>query len=103
MREITHFIGGQAVAGASGRFSDVFNPNTGRVQARAPLASAAEVDACVANALAAQAVYRPDLFDAATGNAATDFPDDPIGLKFGPAFRSDDLEAYVAALARKAK
>ena len=55
MREITHFIGGQAVAGASGRFSDVFNPNTGRVQARAPLASAAEVDACVANALAAQA------------------------------------------------
>lgn len=54
MREITHFIGGQAVRGASGRFSDVFNPSTGQVQARAPLASEAEVNACVANAVAAQ-------------------------------------------------
>ena len=54
MREITHFIGGQAVRGASGRFSDVFNPCTGQVQARAPLASDAEVNACVANAVAAQ-------------------------------------------------
>ncbi|MEI6282926.1 MAG: aldehyde dehydrogenase family protein, partial [Alphaproteobacteria bacterium] len=54
MREITHFIGGQAVRGASGRFSDVFNPSTGQVQARAPLASDAEVNACVANAVAAQ-------------------------------------------------
>jgi len=54
MREITHFIGGQAVRGASGRFSDVFNPSTGQVQARAPLASDDEVNACVANAVAAQ-------------------------------------------------
>ena len=54
MREITHFIGGQAVRGASGRFSDVFNPCTGQVQARAPLASDAEVNTCVANAVAAQ-------------------------------------------------
>ena len=54
MREITHFIGGQAVRGASERFSDVFNPSTGQVQARAPLASDAEVNACVANAVAAQ-------------------------------------------------
>ena len=54
MRDITHFIGGQAVRGASGRFSDVFNPCTGQVQARAPLASDAEVNACVANAVAAQ-------------------------------------------------
>ena len=41
MRDITHFIDGAAVAGASGRFSEVFNPNTGEVQARTPLASVA--------------------------------------------------------------
>ena len=53
MRAIPHFIGGQAVPGNSGRFGDVFDPNTGQVQARVPLATAAEVDACVADALAA--------------------------------------------------
>ena len=26
-RELTHYIGGKAVAGTSGRFDDVFNPN----------------------------------------------------------------------------
>ena len=35
MREITHFIDGVSVAGTSGRYGDVFNPNTGEVQARA--------------------------------------------------------------------
>ena len=54
MREIDHFIGGRSVAGASGRFADVFDPNTGRVQARVALASAAEVDAAIADAAAAQ-------------------------------------------------
>ena len=34
MREIGHFIGGKEVAGQSHRFGDVFNPNTGEVQAR---------------------------------------------------------------------
>ena len=29
MREIGHFIGGKAVKGSSGRFGDVFDPNTG--------------------------------------------------------------------------
>ncbi len=52
--ELGHFIGGKTVAGTSGRFADVFDPNTGAVQARAPLASAAEVAAAVANAQAAQ-------------------------------------------------
>jgi malonate-semialdehyde dehydrogenase (acetylating)/methylmalonate-semialdehyde dehydrogenase len=33
MREIGHFIGGKEVKGASGRFGDVFNPNTGEVAA----------------------------------------------------------------------
>ena len=54
MRTIDHFIGGRPVAGASGRFSDVFDPNTGQVQARVPLASAAELDAAIGNAAAAQ-------------------------------------------------
>jgi malonate-semialdehyde dehydrogenase (acetylating)/methylmalonate-semialdehyde dehydrogenase len=54
MREIGHFIGGKAVKGSSGRQGDVFNPNTGEVQARVALASKAEVEAAVANAAAAQ-------------------------------------------------
>ncbi|MGF1552390.1 MAG: CoA-acylating methylmalonate-semialdehyde dehydrogenase [Paracoccaceae bacterium] len=52
--DLTHFIGGEHVAGRSGRFADVYNPATGEVQARAPLASAEEVAAAVANAKAAQ-------------------------------------------------
>jgi malonate-semialdehyde dehydrogenase (acetylating) / methylmalonate-semialdehyde dehydrogenase len=54
MREIGHFVGGQPVAGRSGRFADVFNPSTGAVQARVALASRAEVRAVVENARAAQ-------------------------------------------------
>ncbi|MDB5494330.1 MAG: mmsA1, partial [Phenylobacterium sp.] len=54
MRDISHFIDGASVAGTSGRFSDVFNPNTGEVQARVALASQAEVDAAVASAVRAQ-------------------------------------------------
>jgi malonate-semialdehyde dehydrogenase (acetylating)/methylmalonate-semialdehyde dehydrogenase len=54
MRELTHFIGGAHVAGASGRFADVFDPNTGEVQARAPLASRREVARAVDNAQEAQ-------------------------------------------------
>ena len=45
--EIKHWIGGHAVAGTSGRFGDVFHPASGRVQARVPLATDAEVDAAV--------------------------------------------------------
>jgi len=54
MREITHFIDGAAKAGASGRFGDVFNPNTGEVQARVQLATTAELDAAVQVAARAQ-------------------------------------------------
>ena len=57
MRDITHFIDGASVAGTSGRFSDVFNPNTGEVQARVALANQAEVDAAVASAVRAQATW----------------------------------------------
>ena len=47
MRDIHHFIDGASFTGASGRFADVFNPNTGEVQARVQLASVAEMDRAV--------------------------------------------------------
>ena len=53
MRDIDHFIGGAAFAGASGRFSDVFNPSTGEVQARVQLATPDELDRAVQSAQAA--------------------------------------------------
>ncbi|MES2724021.1 MAG: CoA-acylating methylmalonate-semialdehyde dehydrogenase [Pseudomonadota bacterium] len=57
MREITHFIDGVSVAGTSGRFGEVFNPNTGEVQARVALATPAELDAAVQAALRAQPAW----------------------------------------------
>ena len=54
MRTISHFIDGAAFAGSSGRFGDVFNPNTGEVQARVALASAGDLDAAVQSAAKAQ-------------------------------------------------
>ena len=57
MREITHFIDGVPVAGTSGRHGEVFNPNTGEVQARVALATAAELDAAVQAALRAQPAW----------------------------------------------
>src|SRR6204780_5103028 len=53
MRDIGHFIGGKEVKGASGRTGDVFNPNTGEVQAKVALASKSEVEKAIANAQAA--------------------------------------------------
>jgi malonate-semialdehyde dehydrogenase (acetylating)/methylmalonate-semialdehyde dehydrogenase len=52
--DLTHFIGGQRVCGASGEFGDVFDPNTGQVQARVPLADAEETREAIANAAGAQ-------------------------------------------------
>ena len=54
MRQIDHFVDGNSLVGASGRFGDVFNPNTGEVQARVGLATAAELDAAVQIAAKAQ-------------------------------------------------
>ncbi|GAB6859280.1 CoA-acylating methylmalonate-semialdehyde dehydrogenase [Microbacterium xylanilyticum] len=58
VRDITHFIGGSAIPGSpeanGGRWGDVFDPSTGAVQARVPLASAHEVRAAIADAEAAQ-------------------------------------------------
>ncbi|MCB1777086.1 MAG: CoA-acylating methylmalonate-semialdehyde dehydrogenase [Candidatus Competibacteraceae bacterium] len=50
---LQHYINGQRVEGASGRYSDVFDPATGAVSARVPLASAAEVEKTIAAAQAA--------------------------------------------------
>jgi malonate-semialdehyde dehydrogenase (acetylating)/methylmalonate-semialdehyde dehydrogenase len=57
MREIGHFIGGKTVKGTSGRQGDVFDPNTGEVQAKVALASKSEVEAAIANAEAAQPAW----------------------------------------------
>ncbi|AOZ69697.1 methylmalonate-semialdehyde dehydrogenase (acylating) [Rhodobacter xanthinilyticus] len=54
MKEIGHWINGKLVAGTSGRFTDVYNPATGEVQAKVSLATKAELDAAVAAAEAAQ-------------------------------------------------
>lgn len=54
MRDIAHFVNGQALVGTSGRFGDVFDPNTGEVQARVQFATAAELDAAVQIAAKAQ-------------------------------------------------
>ena len=53
VRELTHFIGGESVKGASGRFGEVFNPALGTVAARVKLASQSEVAHAVAKAKAA--------------------------------------------------
>jgi len=53
MRNLTHFIGGKHVQGTSGRYGPVYDPMTGEVQAKAPLASAAEMRAAIDNAAAA--------------------------------------------------
>jgi malonate-semialdehyde dehydrogenase (acetylating)/methylmalonate-semialdehyde dehydrogenase len=57
MRTVHHFIDGRAVEGSSGRFGEVFNPNTGEVQAKVALASAAELDAAVQAAAKAQTAW----------------------------------------------
>ena len=57
VRDIQHFIAGKAFASASGRSGDVFNPNTGRVQARVGLGTAEELERAVASAAAAQPAW----------------------------------------------
>jgi malonate-semialdehyde dehydrogenase (acetylating) / methylmalonate-semialdehyde dehydrogenase len=57
MREIGHFVGGKEIKGASGRTGDVFDPNTGEVQAKVALASRADTEAAIASAEAAQPAW----------------------------------------------
>ncbi|SNT74329.1 CoA-acylating methylmalonate-semialdehyde dehydrogenase [Paracoccus seriniphilus] len=54
MKEIHHWVDGKEYKGTSGRFSDVYNPATGEVQAKVSLATKAELDAAVESAARAQ-------------------------------------------------
>jgi len=54
MQELTHFVNGKHIKGTSGRFTDVFNPATGEVQAKCPMANPAEVEAAIEIAAKAQ-------------------------------------------------
>ena len=54
MRQIGHFVDGKLIAGSSGRSKDIFNPNTGEVQAQVNMATPSELDAAVASAAKAQ-------------------------------------------------
>ncbi|AZS69893.1 methylmalonate-semialdehyde dehydrogenase (CoA acylating) [Streptomyces lydicus] len=54
VRELTHFIGGKHAPGTSGLFADVYDPNTGLVQARVPLAGRADTERAIADAESAQ-------------------------------------------------
>ena len=57
MQELTHYINGEHITGTSGRFSDVYNPATGEIQAKVPLANAAEMDQAITIAAAAQPAW----------------------------------------------
>jgi malonate-semialdehyde dehydrogenase (acetylating) / methylmalonate-semialdehyde dehydrogenase len=57
MREIEHFVGGKEMKGTSGRHGDVFDPNTGAVQARVAMAKHSEVEHAIAVAEAAQPAW----------------------------------------------
>lgn len=52
--QISHFIDGQRTAGQSTRSADVFDPNTGQIQAKVPMAGKSDIDAAVASAVEAQ-------------------------------------------------
>ena len=56
LRELSHFIAGGA-GGSAARWGDIFDPNLGRVQARVPLGSQADLDAAVKAAEAAQPAW----------------------------------------------
>ena len=58
LKRISHWIGGQAVAGTSGKEGPVFNPATGQQTGVVDLASAAEVDAAVETAAGAFREWR---------------------------------------------
>ena len=53
LRAIRHFVGGEYVDGTSGRMGDVYEPATGRVQARVEFAGRDDVTRAIASAAAA--------------------------------------------------
>jgi malonate-semialdehyde dehydrogenase (acetylating)/methylmalonate-semialdehyde dehydrogenase len=58
VKTLHHYINGQQVEGTSGRYGDVFNPTTGEVSARVPLASADETARAIEVAAAAFPAWR---------------------------------------------
>ena len=52
VKTLTHFIGGKLVEGKSGRFGSVFNPTTGEVIAKVPLATVEETQDAIEQAQA---------------------------------------------------
>ncbi len=57
IRTLTHFVGGEHIEGTSGNYADVFDPSTGDVQARVPIASKEEVAEAISVAEAAQPAW----------------------------------------------
>ncbi|MFI6910422.1 CoA-acylating methylmalonate-semialdehyde dehydrogenase [Nonomuraea sp. NPDC050394] len=57
IRDLTHFIAGKPHPGSSGAVGEVYDPNTGSVQARVPLASAQETREAIADAVEAQKAW----------------------------------------------
>ncbi|MBS1158482.1 MAG: mmsA [Proteobacteria bacterium] len=53
LRQLTHFIDGHSVPASGGRWADVFNPASGQVVARVPLAGAEQTRQAIAAAAAA--------------------------------------------------
>ncbi|MFJ3389810.1 MULTISPECIES: CoA-acylating methylmalonate-semialdehyde dehydrogenase [unclassified Lysinibacillus] len=58
IKTLTHFIGGELVEGKSGRFGSVFNPTTGEVIAKVPLATVEETREAIDKAQAAFPQWR---------------------------------------------
>ncbi|WP_342504085.1 CoA-acylating methylmalonate-semialdehyde dehydrogenase [Lysinibacillus sp. FSL L8-0126] len=58
IQTLTHFIGGHLVEGKSGRYGSVFNPTTGDVIAKVPLATIAETREAIEQAQAAFPKWR---------------------------------------------
>ncbi|MGM9951278.1 MAG: CoA-acylating methylmalonate-semialdehyde dehydrogenase [Lysinibacillus sp.] len=58
VKELTHFINGEPTAGTSNRFGDVYNPSTGEVIAKVPLATRDEVKHAIETAQAAFPAWR---------------------------------------------
>ena len=57
MLQLDHFIAGSAYQGNATRFHDVFDPNSGQVQARVPLGDTADLQTAMDAALAAQPAW----------------------------------------------
>ena len=58
VKTLHHYINGQRVEGSSGRYGDVFNPTSGEITAKVPLASAGETAAAIEAAGAAFPAWR---------------------------------------------